>query len=396
MSDSKQLARSGTAPAFRQLATRMATELLSDWVGEDRAGEAVGRIAASLSSAAASAKKPEDFYTCTPSSIANCVAISALTGIMPSSGSAALAYLIPRSPRKGEQKQLSFAFSHRGLNALAARSGQTMTAIPISTKDVISVTGDGEVRVEKVDFDNPPTSYDELRGIVVVVRRLDTGIVVCRGWVARKLIDARRDASDAYQYAERGEQWAKDSDPWHKWPVEMALKTAMHYAVSRGWCVIDDTSSVRALAAEATDIIEGRILDEPARQTQRISSMDELTDSIKSEPAAEASTQAEDATEQAADERTEASKTAAKPKSAESAANTAKPDKQPPEWKKSLRGSLKIMTKDDDIDKLGRTYAEMDGMTAGDLTYIAKACEAAKEKLLAEAADEQAALPGMQ
>jgi hypothetical protein len=31
------------------------------------------------------------------------------------------------------------------------------------------------------------------------------------------------------------------------------MKTAMHYAISRGWCVIDDTEAVRALSADVAD-----------------------------------------------------------------------------------------------------------------------------------------------
>lgn len=269
----------GTAVAFRQLATRMASDLLTSWVGEERAGEAIGRIATALSASAASAKKPEDFYTCTPASIATCVAIAALTGIMPGHGSTALAYLIPRSPRRGEQKQLGFAFSHRGLAALARRSGQMMKPIPIGYGDRVRVSVDGDVEVQDLDIDNPPTEYDDLRGIVVVVKNLD-GTVMARGWMPRVLIDKRRAASDSYTYAcKPGNEWAKDSDPWHQWPIEMAMKTAMHYAISRGWCVIDDTSSVRALASDIT--VQAVTIDSPRLPAP--GGLDELTERLTGE-----------------------------------------------------------------------------------------------------------------
>lgn len=257
-------------PAFRHLITRIATELLSDWVGEAVAGEAVGRIAAAMSSAAAAAKKPEDFYTCTPASVANCVAIGALTGIMPSTGAGALAYLIPRSPRRGEQKQLHFELSHRGLNAMAGRSGQTMIAIPVSYFDDVGITCDGEATIRNIDIDNPPTEYEEIRGVVIVVKRIESGITICRGWVPKKIIDKRRAESDSYNFAEKpGNDWAKDSDPWHKWPVEMAMKAAMHYAVNRGWCVIDDTSAVRAMASESSILITETMQNLPAPSESR-------------------------------------------------------------------------------------------------------------------------------
>jgi hypothetical protein len=35
------------------------------------------------------------------------------------------------------------------------------------------------------------------------------------------------------------------------------MKTAMHYAIARGWCVIDDTDAQRALSADVeSDIID--------------------------------------------------------------------------------------------------------------------------------------------
>lgn len=236
--------------AFRQAASKIAGDLLSQWVGEERAREAAGRIAAAVAASASCAKKPEDFYSCTPQSVASCIAISALTGIMPGVGSTALAYLIPRSARKGEQKQLQYQLSHRGLAALARRSGQAIVAIPVSFGDKIDINGDGDVHFVDRDIDNPPTTWEDLKGVAVVVRELSTGLVTSRGWVAKKLIAERRAASDSYDYAEKkGNEWAKDSDPWHVWPVEMAMKTAMHYAISRGWAVIDDTEAARAIAA---------------------------------------------------------------------------------------------------------------------------------------------------
>lgn len=256
------------AKAFRQLVCTMGSSLLKDWVGEDRAAEATGRIASALSSAAACAKKPQDFYNATPTSIANCVALSALTNIMPSTGAGSLAYLIPRAPRKGEQPQLQYQLSHRGLNALASRSGQIMVAITVSHKDQIGFTQDGEVIVQHIDFDNPPSTFGELRGVIVIVRRIDSALVIARGWVPKRTIEKRRAESDSYQYAVR-ETWAQKTDPWHKWPVEMSIKTAMHYAIGRGWCVIDDTTSIRALAADVSgSMVVDAVSVTPHQETQ--------------------------------------------------------------------------------------------------------------------------------
>ena len=135
-----------------------------------------------------------------------------------------------------------------------------MVAIPISYTDVIETTEAGDVVIRSMDLDNPPTTEAELRGVIVQVKRIDTGILVCSAWVPKKLIDQRRDTSDSYRFAEKNE-WAKASSPWHAWPVPQAMKTAMHYVIGRGLCVIDDTEAQRALAADVqSDIIDGEVV----------------------------------------------------------------------------------------------------------------------------------------
>jgi recombinational DNA repair protein RecT len=255
------------AVVFREAALSMSHKLLDDWVGPDRANEAAGRISIALAASAANARNPQDFYDCTLESIGRVVAISALTGIMPSTGAVALAYAVPRRPRKGEKPQLQYMLSHRGINALANRAGMHMVAIPISNWDKVKTTETGEVIVEERDIDKPPKTEDELRGVMLLVKQLDTGRTVCSGWVAKSLILERRAMSDGYNYAERaGNDYAKDTDPWHKWFTEQAMKTAMHYAIGRGWCVIDDTEAVRALQADAhSDIIDGEVVKPQGR-----------------------------------------------------------------------------------------------------------------------------------
>lgn len=239
---------------FLRLTTATAAKLLEQWVGPERAAEAKGRIASAFQASAMAARNPSDFYAATPASIAHCVAIAALTGMMPSTGAAALAYLVPRRPRKGEAPQLQYQLSHRGLAALARRADLVLLALPCGTQDVLEVT-DGEVTRFEPQIDEPPVSWDELRGVVIVVKTT-TGQVLFRGWVAKRLIEIRRNGSDSYQYALKNE-WARRTDPWHVWAVEMSMKTAMHYAISRGWAVVDDTEAVRALSLDGGgDVID--------------------------------------------------------------------------------------------------------------------------------------------
>ena len=257
------IAKPKRAPTFRERCYEIGLPMLQSLVGEERAKEATGRVAAALAASRANAKDPTDFDNCTVQSIGQVVAISALTGIYPGTGAAALAYAIPRRPRKGEDPQLTYQLSHRGLNALANRAGSHMVAIPISYTDVIEATEAGDVVIRSMDLDNPPTTEAELRGVIVQVKRIDTGVLVCSAWVPKKLIDQRRDTSDSYRFAENPKnEWAKASSPWHAWYTPQAMKTAMHYVIGRGLCVIDDTEAQRALAADVQSdiIIDGEVV----------------------------------------------------------------------------------------------------------------------------------------
>jgi|SRR5690606_11852740 len=246
----KQDSRSiSNAKEYRDHVTKIASFVLADWVGEEKARESIGRVSVALNAASASAKNPKDFYDCTPQSVATVVAVSALTGIMPSTGAGALAWVIPRRDRKGEPPKLRYQLSHRGLNALAARAGMMMVAIPISKSDKVSLNAFGEVDLSGIDIENPPTTEDEFRGICVAVKSIGSGALITQNYIPKKVIDKRRAASDSYQFAESND-WAKATDPWHKWYVEMAMKTAMHYAISRGWCIIDDAAAQRALTLD--------------------------------------------------------------------------------------------------------------------------------------------------
>lgn len=246
------------AVQFRMQAMQIANSMMSDWLGTDRAKEAAGRLSVALSTARASSKNPADFDSCTPESVGRVIALCSLTNIMPGTGAGALAYVIPR--KVGNVQQLNYQLSHRGINALANRAGMHMIAIPVGYGDEIRVDPDGSCVILSQDFDNPPTSIEDLRGVVLVVKNLTTGQVIHSGFVAKKLILERRETSDGWKYAERpGKEYAKETDPWHRWPVEQAQKTAMHYAVGRGWCVIDDTEANLAISADVkSDVVEGK------------------------------------------------------------------------------------------------------------------------------------------
>jgi recombinational DNA repair protein RecT len=272
------------AKQFRERTAMISRVLLTDWVGEARAQEAIGRISVAISAAAQSAKNPQDYYDCTPASVAKVIAISSLTGIMPGSGQGALAYAIPRRPRKGDPLQLNYQLSHRGIAALARRAGSSLIAIPISIRDELTVDAFGEVHVASRDFDNPPSTWDDLRGVIVMVKSILNGTIISCQFVSKSVISIRRDSSDSYQFAEKTD-WAKASDPWHKWPIEMSMKAAMHYAVNRGWCVIDDTEAVRALEVDG-ECDRPLLIDESAISASATLAKS-LTEQVEAEPVAQ-------------------------------------------------------------------------------------------------------------
>ena len=267
--NSQAPARQNPAAVFRRQNTAIATSLLKEWVGDGKAAEASGRIAAALSASAASARDPSDFYACAPQSVGTCIAVAALTDIMPGVGATSLAYVVPQRARKGEAPQLQYMLSHRGLNALARRCGQVMIPIPIGVRDELQTGTDGDVDVRSRDIDNPPLVYDELRGVILIVKEISSGVTLYRGWVPKVLIDQRRAVSRS-----------KDSQygPWQNWPIEMAMKTAMHYAISRGWCVIDDTSAAKAISIEAESDLKAL----PAPSGPQ--SVDDLSEAINGTP----------------------------------------------------------------------------------------------------------------
>jgi hypothetical protein len=159
------------------------------------------------------------------------------------------------------------------------RCKQMMIATPIGPRDEIRDDGRGGVVVVSRDLDMPPLTYNDLRGVVVAVHNLTTGTAIHSGWVPKIIIDQRRRCS-AFT--------SREDSPWSLWPIEMSMKTAAHYAIGRGWCVIDDSALVKALEVEAS--IEaslqqeqqeaGRLTEQPAG---RRSQSDRLAD-LLSEP----------------------------------------------------------------------------------------------------------------
>lgn len=221
-----------------------ASNTLVEWVGEDAAREAAGHVAAAFTACVMQSKDPAAIMAVAnqnPASLHAAVAIAALTKLMPGTGASAPAYLVPR---KGRNPEIQYMISHRGYMTLAQRAGLRVIPVPVHVEDTLEVQFGEAVTLEQ-DPDNPPTTWKDLRGVAVVISGHGSRFV---GWVPKSLISERRKNSASYKYG---------GGPWKDFPVEMAMKTAVKYAVARGWVNLDDQAANMAVAIDDRDEVVG-------------------------------------------------------------------------------------------------------------------------------------------
>jgi phage RecT family recombinase len=209
---------------FRSIVEGKASEFLSTTLGTQSGQEAAGKVALAFRSAAQANDK---LYGCDPASVAQAIAMSAMTGLMPG-GPLPDVYLLPRG------NQLQWFVSHRGYLKLMSRTGTRIRARFVLEGERFEVAeGLNPDIVHVPDLELEPT-WDNLKAVYVVAHYPDgnSDFVVVR----KKDIEKRRNNSDA---------WKRNSkrSPWGQWPVEMALKTGIRYAISRGLVYLDEKSS---------------------------------------------------------------------------------------------------------------------------------------------------------
>ena len=208
---------------------RMASAMLLDLVGEERATEAAARVGMAFAAAHRAARNPRDIERCSPESIASAVALSALTGLMPG-GALPSVWLVPRS---GE---LQWMISHRGLMSLCRRAGYQLSAVPVGQDDHIVIEY-GEVTEHRAAVGEEPTGLDDLAGVIVSCRRLSDGAILGRYWLPASAIRKRASARGA-------------GPVWRSWPLEMASKTAIKWACARGFVPVESIELDHALSAD--------------------------------------------------------------------------------------------------------------------------------------------------
>jgi len=131
--------------------------------------------------------------------------------------------------------RMNWQLSWRGMLSLAKRAGWDVRCYTVHRDEAFELTYEPEPRVNyRPNPDVAVTKWDELRGCVVYATNRDRGLTEAM-WVPRAIIEARRDASEGYKYGQE-----KRNSVWHLWPIEMAMKAAIRYAVSRGLVPMDD------------------------------------------------------------------------------------------------------------------------------------------------------------
>lgn len=228
---STDIAHRTPAAAFAGAVQRTAQRQLAALAETADGQTAIRRVTLSFMTALQSARKPQDLANARPESIAACVAQSHDTGLYPG-GPHPDVYLVPQSG------DLQWRITHRGLCKLAARAGYSIMTVPVGRADRVRIS-----MGELVEHDQDPAtcveSLDDLLGVAVVIRRMDTGAVVARPWVPAAIIDRRRRSSRM-----------SSTGPWKDWPIEMAQKSAILYCAARGTMPLESPEMDRVTAIE--------------------------------------------------------------------------------------------------------------------------------------------------
>ena len=252
------------ATQFRDDVAHLATEFLTSIVAPERVAEATGRLALAIRQAAVANPK---VYECDRQSIAQAVAMSALTGLQPG-GVKPDVYLIPRG------RQLQWQVSARGLQKLFARVGWVrMVAQVVHAEDEYRVVLGTDDRIEHVPCGKYPESLADVRAIYVVGQHRD-GYKVCVD-VPMGAILARKKKSQS-------------GNVWSEWPLEMAQKTAVTYAISRGhFGALEDQSDLGLVHQ-----VESRSYDAPEARPALTQHKVDTTSVLESLPALPAEVEA--------------------------------------------------------------------------------------------------------
>lgn len=197
-----------------------------------------------------------ELLSCDPASVARAVALSALTGLKPG-GPLPDVYLLPQ--KMNGRLMCDWRISWRGYATLAQRAGYRLRAVEVHEGDTFEYAEGLFPDLKHLPV-NGTNTWDTLLAVYVVAHRVGAAHEVPAFMVvSRSTIEARRNASPS-----------RNSGPWQSWPLEMARKAAIRYAIQRGLVPLDDVAAhayeqdretVEAVAADAPSYF----LDAPSK-----------------------------------------------------------------------------------------------------------------------------------
>jgi hypothetical protein len=178
------------------------------------AGYAVAvATAVEASALAATAKTATDWTGADPRVIAAAICDLVAYGLIPG-GPMATGYLYK------EKSNLVGKPNPRGRREMARQAGVNVHTVAVGRKDRITLAEDGDLAVLTRDPDGVPTTWDDLRGVVVHIDDLGTG-ARRSAWVSLGEIKVRRDKS-------------QNLTAWNAEPISMACSKAISILVTRG------------------------------------------------------------------------------------------------------------------------------------------------------------------
>lgn len=232
--------------SYREALEKDATDHLSRLLGSEVGKKAAARVAIAFSEAARKSKKPMAFLECSEQSVMNAVINCANTRLYPSSVLSPV-WLVPKA------RELQWWLSHRGEIRLCQRAGFQLIPVPVAAGENVTIQF-GEVTAHEGSPDVWATKLDQLQGVYLTIRRLSDGVVFGRPWLPRAAIEMRRAK-------------ALTKSIWDAWPVAMAQKTIIHWAMGRGLVPAEAEELIDALSREPQVVDANYVVKMPDAET---------------------------------------------------------------------------------------------------------------------------------
>lgn len=263
---SNEIQQQGPSPAQRYQRTveALASRELTTMLGKEEGARAAARFGLAFRQTAASVP---DLYKCAPASVARALAMSLLTNLLPG-GPVPKVYMFPRRIKGVHEVQWQVAPT--GYLELVKRAGVRPVVVVVYEGQQQAVEEQlREIAANPSALYIPPAvdeggSWEDLLGAYILAIDTETGSAAPDVlWLPKSEIEKRRNCSDSWKRSGA-------SSVWGKWPAEMIRKTAIKYAVARGYLPLDDTGLLGLQEDQRQDAVEviDVLPDEPIRKLE--------------------------------------------------------------------------------------------------------------------------------